>query len=117
MSRIGIDVDGVLRDFCGDLETIIKKEFPQYIPEGVTDFKINDWKISNCVSCSKEDVQQIYWYTHCDKIMANGNPMYGAIKKMYDLINITSLDRLDNHCYLHLFLPRRRHLFFKKSSF
>ncbi len=87
MSRIGIDVDGVLRDFCGDLETIIKKEFPQYIPEGVTDFKINDWKISNCVSCSKEDVQQIYWYTHCDKIMANGNPMYGAIKKMYDLFD------------------------------
>ena len=37
MSRIGIDVDGVLRDFCGDLENIIKTEFPQYIPDGVTD--------------------------------------------------------------------------------
>ena len=76
MSRIGIDVDGVLRDFCGDLETIIKTEYPQYIPKGVTDFKIDHWKISNCVSCSKEDIQQIYWHTHCDKIMANGNPMF-----------------------------------------
>ena len=87
MSRIGIDVDGVLRDFCGDLETIIKTEYPQYIPKGVTDFKIDHWKISNCVSCSKEDIQQIYWHTHCDKIMANGNPMFGAIKKMYDLFD------------------------------
>jgi len=87
MSRIGIDVDGVLRDFCGDLENIIKTEFPQYIPDGVTDFKIDDWKISNCVSCSKEDVQQIYWYSHADKIMGNGNPIYGAIKKMYDLFD------------------------------
>lgn len=28
---IGVDVDGILRDFSGDLLNIIKKEYPQYI--------------------------------------------------------------------------------------
>ena len=31
MSRIGIDVDGVLRAFCGDLAQIVKSEVQQYI--------------------------------------------------------------------------------------
>ena len=29
--RIGIDVDGVLRDFCGSLVNVIKEDFPHYL--------------------------------------------------------------------------------------
>ena len=29
--KIGIDVDGVLRDFCGGLINVIQKHYPQYI--------------------------------------------------------------------------------------
>ena len=85
MSRIGIDVDGVLRDFCGDLTRVVKKEFPQYMKD---DFNgINDWKLENCFNATKAELQEIYWHSHVDKIYANGNPMYGAIKKMYDLFD------------------------------
>ena len=31
--RIGIDVDGVLRDFCHGLVTVIKKHYPEYIKD------------------------------------------------------------------------------------
>ena len=85
--RIGIDVDGVLRDFSGDLETIIKKEFPQYIPGDIDSFKLDNWKLDECLTCTKKEVQEIYWYSHANEIMANGTPIYGAIKKMYDLFD------------------------------
>ena len=85
MSRIGIDVDGVLRDFCGDLTQIVKTEFPQYMKDDFVE--INSWSIADNFNCNKEDLQAIYWYSHADKIMGNGNPMFGAIKKMYDLFD------------------------------
>ena len=31
--RIGIDVDGVLRDFCNALVTVIKKHYPEYLKD------------------------------------------------------------------------------------
>ena len=85
MSRIGIDVDGVLRDFCGDLRQIVKSEFPQYMKDDFVE--INSWSIADNFNCNKKDLQAIYWYSHADKIMGNGNPMFGAIKKMYDLFD------------------------------
>ena len=33
MSRIGIDVDGVLRDFCGSLVNVIKEKYPHYLKD------------------------------------------------------------------------------------
>ena len=87
MSRIGIDVDGVLRDFCGDLVSIVKKEYPQYIKGNPDEFVIDTWSLAESFNCSKQELQQIYWYSHCDKIMGNGAPMYGAIKQMYDLFD------------------------------
>ena len=30
---VGIDVDGVLRDFCDGLEKVVKEHYPQYLPE------------------------------------------------------------------------------------
>tara|TARA_Y100001938_G_scaffold127516_1_gene180454 strand:- start:819 stop:1418 length:600 start_codon:yes stop_codon:yes gene_type:complete len=93
MSRIGIDVDGVLRDFCGSLVDVIKEKYPHYLKD---EFKpevepsldggmITEWYLANNFNCSKKELQDIYWKNHPDKIMANGAPMYGAVKKMYDL--------------------------------
>ena len=33
---IGIDVDGVLRDFCGALVDVIKKDYPQYFKKDIS---------------------------------------------------------------------------------
>ena len=52
MSRIGIDVDGVLRDFCGDLTQIVKSEFPQYMKDDFV--QINSWSIAENFNCNKK---------------------------------------------------------------
>ena len=93
--KIGIDVDGVLRDFCGSLVKVVKENYPQYLKD---EFKpdiepsldggmITEWYLANNFSCTKEDLQEIYWNKYANEIMGNGDPMYGAIKKMYDLFD------------------------------
>ena len=85
MSRIGIDVDGVLRDFPQDLMRVVKEHYPQYINENSD--KLLHWSLSDNFNCTKEDLQQIYWHDYADVIMGNGTPIYGAIKRMYDLFD------------------------------
>ena len=73
MSRkIGIDVDGVLRDFCGTLVDVVKREYPHYLKENfdptvepsVDGGIVTDWYLANNFNCTKEDLQKIYWYDH-----------------------------------------------------
>ena len=45
MKKIGIDVDGVLRDFCQGLEAVVKKHYPQYLPEDYVG--INNYSLIN----------------------------------------------------------------------
>ena len=75
--RIGIDVDGVLRNFCQALISAIKTYYPEYIkdteiPEQY--LKITDWHLENNFNCTKKDLQQIYWYDRAKWIMGNGKP-------------------------------------------
>lgn len=104
--RIGIDVDGVLRDFCGSLVNVIKEDFPHYL-KGELDQAIEpsldggivtDWYLENNFNCTKEDLKDIYWHSHADKIMGDGWPMPGAIKKMYDLIDWAYKERIEVCC-------------------
>jgi 5'(3')-deoxyribonucleotidase len=81
--RIGIDVDGVLRDFCDGLLKVVREEYPHYMKDDFVE--INDWKLANNFNCEKTDLQEIYWYKYADKIMGNSNPIYGAIEQMYNL--------------------------------
>ena len=97
--KIGIDVDGVLRDFCDGLLKVVKEHYPEYIkkhpdygppywsnnPSGQEILEITDWKLANNFNCEKKDLQEIYWYKYADKIMGNGIPIYGAIEQMYNL--------------------------------
>ena len=48
--------------------------------------KLLHWSLSDNFNCTKEDLKDIYWNSHADKIMGAGWPMPGAIKHMYDLI-------------------------------
>ena len=85
MKKIGIDVDGVLRDFCDGLTKVVREHYPQYMKE---DFiEVNDWKLANNFNCTKEDLQQIYWHDYADEIMGNSNPIPGAIEQMYELVD------------------------------
>ena len=81
--KIGIDVDGVLRDFCDGLTNVVYEHYPQYLKKDFVE--INHWQLENNFDCTKKDLQEIYWYKYADKIMGNSNPIYGAIEQMYNL--------------------------------
>ena len=74
--RIGIDVDGVLRDFCHGLIRAVKSYHPEYLKddydESMEGGLIMDWHLENNFNCTKKDLQQIYWYEHAKWIMGNG---------------------------------------------
>ena len=105
--RVGIDVDGVLRDFCDGLVKVVREHYPQYLKKDFVE--INDWQLENNFNCTKKDIQQIYWYDHSDKIMGNANPIYGAIEQMYDLFEwgkergytFVSITSQKEHAYHH----------------
>ena len=90
--RIGIDVDGVLRDFCQALVRAIKTYHPEYIkdeydetteptmePEGGM---VTDWYLENNFNCTKKDLQQIYWYDQAKWIMGNGRPFEENVRTL-----------------------------------
>ena len=80
--RIGIDVDGVLRDFCNALVSAIKTYHPEYLKNGYDETIepsmdggiITDWHLENNFNCTKKDLQQIYWYDQAKWIMGSGQP-------------------------------------------
>ena len=60
--RIGIDVDGVLRDFCHGLIRAIKIHHPEYLKNGYDESTepsmdggiITDWHLENNFTCTKK---------------------------------------------------------------
>lgn len=81
---VGIDVDGVLRDFCYGLEKVVKEHYPQYLPEDYTG--INNWKLSDNFIADKSDLQKIYWADYATEIMGNSPAFEENVKQMKELI-------------------------------
>ena len=92
--RIGIDVDGVLRDFCHGLIRAIKIHHPEYLKNGYDETsepsmdggQITDWHLEKNFNCSKEDLQQIYWYDQAKWIMGNGRPFKENVRTLKNWI-------------------------------
>ena len=90
--RIGIDVDGVLRDFCHGLIRAIKIHHPEYLKEGYDETAVptmepesgmvTDWYLENNFNCTKKDLQQIYWYDQAKWIMGNGRPFEENVRTL-----------------------------------
>ncbi len=81
---VGIDVDGVLRDFCCGLEKVVKEHYPQYLPEDYTG--INNWKLSDNFVADKSDLQKIYWDEYATEIMSNSPAFEENVKQMKEMI-------------------------------
>jgi len=62
----------------------LKGELDQDVEPSVDGGIVTDWYLENNFKCTKEDLRDIYWNSHADKIMGDGWPWAGAIKKMYD---------------------------------
>jgi 5'(3')-deoxyribonucleotidase len=92
--RIGIDVDGVLRDFCHGLIRAIKIHHPEYLKNGYDETsepsmdggQITDWHLEKNFNCSKEDLQQIYWHDHAKWIMGNGRAFKENVRTLKNWI-------------------------------
>ena len=92
--RIGIDVDGVLRDFCHGLVRAIKTYHPEYLIDEFNETtepsmdggQITDWHLENNFNCTKKDLQQIYWYDQAKLIMGNGRPFKDNVRTLKNWI-------------------------------
>ncbi len=90
--RIGIDVDGVLRDFCQALVRAIKTYHPEYIKDEYDETTeptmepesgmVTDWYLENNFNCTKKELQQIYWYDQAKWIMGNGRPFEENVRTL-----------------------------------
>ena len=90
--RIGIDVDGVLRNFCQALVSAIKTYHPEYLKNGYDETAVptmepesgmvTDWYLENNFNCTKKELQQIYWYDQAKWIMGNGRPFEENVRTL-----------------------------------
>ena len=88
--RIGIDVDGVLRNFCQALVSAIKTYHPGYLKDEYDETTepsmdggiITDWHLENNFNCTKKELQQIYWYDQAKWIMGNGRPFEENVRTL-----------------------------------
>jgi uncharacterized HAD superfamily protein len=101
--HIGIDVDGVLRDFCKALLDIIKSEYPDYMKEDTEPFR--HWELEDNFNATKEELQQIYWHDYSNLIMEEGEPFSGAI---VEFIEITDWC-LENEHKLSIVTSQKQH--------
>ena len=94
--RVGIDVDGVLRNFCQALVSAIKTYHPEYIKDEYDETvvptmepdsgMVTDWYLENNFNCTKKDLQQIYWYDQAKWIMGNGKPFEENVRTLKNWI-------------------------------
>ena len=78
MTRIGIDIDGVLRDFCKSFMEVMSKHYPETM---LVD-KLTDWQLEKHFTLSKKELQEIYWDKYCDAVFLDADPMPNAIEHM-----------------------------------
>ena len=81
MTRIGIDIDGVLRDFCKSFMEVMRKHYPETM---LVD-KLTDWQLEKHFTLSKKELQEIYWDKYCDAVFLDADPMPNAIEQMKDM--------------------------------
>ena len=92
--NIGVDVDGVIRNFSYDLYSTIKKHYPQYIKPGSENVysveevmkEMTDWDLEDSFDASREEIKRIYREEHADTILSNGTPFEDEIKTLKEEI-------------------------------
>ena len=80
---IGVDVDGVLRDFSTDLYNVIKEHYPDYIKPGSENVysveeirkEMTDWDLEDNFDASIDEIKRIYREEHAETILSKGTPI------------------------------------------
>tara|TARA_R110002020_G_scaffold132840_1_gene296556 strand:+ start:652 stop:1239 length:588 start_codon:yes stop_codon:yes gene_type:complete len=100
--RIGIDIDGVLRNFSLDLYNVIGEHYPDYIKDGSknvysveeTPKEMTNWDLENSFNAPKEEIQRIYREEHAKTILKNGTPFKENVDYLREQI------RKDEHTFI-----------------
>jgi 5'(3')-deoxyribonucleotidase len=100
--RIGIDVDGVIRDFSTGLYKVIKEHYPDYIKPGSENVysveeirkEMTNWDLENSFNAPKEEIQRIYREEYAETILANGAPFKENVDYLREQI------RKDEHTFI-----------------
>ena len=100
--RIGIDIDGVLRNFSLDLYNVIREHYPDYIKDGSknvysveeTPKEMTNWDLENSFNAPKEEIQRIYREEHAKTILKNGTPFKENVDYLREQI------RKDEHTFI-----------------
>ena len=100
--RIGVDIDGVLRDFSTDLYTVIKEHYPEYIKPGSENVysveeirkEMTDWDLENSLNAPKEEIQKIYREEFAHTILSNGTPYTDNVNYLKEQI------KKDEHTFI-----------------
>ena len=99
---IGVDVDGVIRDFSHDLYTVIKKNYPDWIKpcsENVYSVEeirreMTDWDLENNFDAEITDIKRVYREEHAETILAKGTPFVEDVDYLREQI------RKDEHTFV-----------------
>tara|TARA_X000001036_G_C20666000_1_gene800754 strand:- start:372 stop:965 length:594 start_codon:yes stop_codon:yes gene_type:complete len=99
---IGVDVDGVIRDFSHDLYTVIKKNYPDWIKPGSENVysveeirrEMTDWDLENNFDAGITDIKRIYREEHAETILAKGTPFIEDVDYLREQI------RKDEHTFV-----------------
>ena len=91
---IGVDVDGVIRDFSTDLYSVIKEHYPEYIKPGsekvysVEEIRkeMTDWDLENNFDASIEEIKRIYREEHAETILGKGTPFVDNVNYLREQI-------------------------------
>ena len=75
--RIGIDVDGVLRDFISAFKKVVGQEHPDVVFPEI----ISSWKFENDITgLTRDELKEMYWYRHVDELFGNGKSFSGNVE-------------------------------------
>jgi|TARA_B100000035_G_scaffold313171_1_gene326273 hypothetical protein len=90
---IGVDVDGVLRDFSLDLYKVIEKNYPKFIRKGsdgvysVEETSVH-WDLEHCYQGTNEEIQKIYREEHAETILGNGTEFKSEVDYLREQIEL-----------------------------
>ncbi len=99
---VGVDVDGVIRDFSHDLYTVIKKNYPDWIKPGSENVysveeirrEMTDWDLENNFDAEITDIKRVYREEHAETILAKGTPFVEDVDYLREQI------RKDEHTFV-----------------
>ena len=100
--RIGIDIDGVLRDFSSDLYKVIKEHYPDYIKPGSENVysveeirkEMTDWDLEDNFNAPIEEIKRIYREEHAETILGKGTPFVDNVNYLREQI------KKDEHTFI-----------------